>query len=184
MAVVINKIDKTITRGVLDVCQPCGDTWQRCKGVFIILVLVALLVIAYWIFLMLTYRTVRIVKYDFLNYEVMHTSFMRPLSFWPITHFVLFFILGFLFPSCYVLVLSLGVVWEIIEVIFSKVFRTPYQTVRAEATNYSLEYHDNYWAGSFRDIIMNFAGFGLGYAFRSWMDGIKDIQERSKSATR
>ena len=171
----MNRVDRSLTNGIKKVCPACEPTWERCKGVFVILCVIAVFVFLYWIFLMLRHRTTNITPYDTLNREVIRTSYMRPLSSWPLSHFILFFILGFLYPSCYVLILSLGIVWEGVEVLLSKVFRRSYQGVRSDT---GLEYQDNYWAGSFRDIVMNFAGFGLGYAFRSWMEGIKEIQER------
>jgi hypothetical protein len=93
-----------------------------------------------------------------------------PISWWPISHFLLFLILGFLFPDCGVFIITAGILWEIFESIMAIIQGGPQQTVKSGSGN-SVEYEFTWWAGSFKDIFMNTTGFFIGKGMRNLLEG-------------
>lgn len=86
-------------------------------------------------------------------------------SWWPISHFILFFILGYLYPQCAVTILSMGIIWEGIEISASYFQRQQYQAIKTETGD--VEYTGNWWAGGIKDILFNTAGFYTGVLVRT-----------------
>lgn len=128
-----------------------------CGGVYRIFLFIVLLICSYWIFLRLMYHD-EVVDNDPLNKLVFKAPFLENCcSWWPISHFVLFFIIGLLYPNCGFVAMTGGILWELIEVIMSGLTRQPRQSIRHDSG--AVEYSSNWWAGSFKDIFMNFAGF-------------------------
>jgi hypothetical protein len=95
---------------------------------------------------------------DFLNRNV----FICPIngtmtSYWPISHFLFYVLLGFLFPECFLFLMLVGLVWEGIETIMQA-----YTTeIIPNRTNQNIEY-TNWWSSNLRDITYNLAGYLVG----------------------
>lgn len=80
-------------------------------------------------------------------------------SWWPISHFILFFFLGLLFPHHDVPILLAGILWEGIESLVSVITSSQRQPTLSDG---KVEYAQNWWAGSLKDILFDFAGFYTG----------------------
>lgn len=101
-------------------------------------------------------------KYDFMNIKLFNMSLLENCcSMWPLSHFILFFFLGVLFPDCPVPIIAGGVLWEVLEMIMSYVFKRNRQAVRS-MTGGSLEYSKNWMQGSMKDIVFDILGYVIG----------------------
>lgn len=132
---------------------------KKCEGVYKILAFVVLVIFVYAIFLAVVYGQNKTQK-DFMNVKVFDMpSLENCCSLWPLSHLILFFILGFLYPDCGILIISLGIGWELFEMLLAGATRTNRQYVRSSS---KIEYSENWWAGSFKDIVMNVVGYAAG----------------------
>lgn len=143
-----------------------SDECCSCKKAYYTLGFVVLIIVVYFISLRLISisnpELGGVTQIDIMNRKVFNFDILENCcSWWPISHFILFFILGVFFPQCWLQILSLGVLWELIEVGLSKVAKTERQQVTTKTGD--VEYSTNWWAGSTKDIVMNFAGFGCGW---------------------
>jgi len=155
----MNYIDPNSKDCILPQCK-------ECKGVYKIFFLIFIVICFYFIILKLFYKTnEQKIQNDILNVKVVDVPFLENCcSWWPISHFILFFILGLLFPQCGLLVISVGIGWEIFETILSYLGNnSERQAIREDSLSENYEYSHNWWAGSFKDIIMNILGFITGY---------------------
>lgn len=137
----------------------------ECKGGYKIFFLIFIIISFYFIILKLFYKSNQEkIQNDMLNVKVIDVPFLENCcSWWPISHFILFFVFGILFPQCGVLVISIGIGWEIFESILSYLTNSPERQVMRESTlSNDYEYSQNWWAGSFKDIIMNIFGYLTG----------------------
>ena len=97
---------------------------------------------------------------DFLNKKIINIElFNKPCcSWWPVSHFILYFILGFLYPGYQFEFIIIGIGWELFEHLtspISKLMRTNNENVK------NIEY-TSWISGSFNDIIFNIAGLYTG----------------------
>lgn len=94
-----------------------------------------------------------IVNEDPMNELLFTVDFMGGpcCSGWPLSHFMLFAVLGILYPTCGVIVNLLGILWELYE-------GPP--VVRHEDN--TVEYIGQWWQGNLRDIFFNITGFLVG----------------------
>ena len=115
----------------------------------------------YWYILKQKYGTTDLAKNDILNKKVFELPCISETccSSWKILHFLLFMIVGFLYPQHWKLITILGILWEIYEMLMSKIMHRPYQIARDK--NGDIEY-SGWWSGSFSDILFNSAGLALG----------------------
>lgn len=140
---------------------------QECKGAYKIFFIIFIIISFYFVTLKLFYNTdEEKIQNDVLNVKVKDVPFLENCcSWWPISHFILFFVLGLLFSKCGVLVISIGIGWEIFETILSYLGNNEErQAIRESNTSDDYEYSHNWWAGSTKDIIMNILGFLTGWA--------------------
>jgi hypothetical protein len=119
------------------------------------------LIIGYWLFLLGTYSSETDAIYaDPLNKIVFGVPAIENCcSWWPISHFILFFIIGLLFPDCGCIAIISGILWELFEVGAHAVIGRERQYVRGET---GVEYSQSWWAGSMKDILFNIVGFYSG----------------------
>ena len=126
--------------------------------------LVVVLIFVYNIGLSYVAPNVPKIESDVMNRRVFNLNVFNSscCSWWPISHFLFFMVLGFLFPSCDIPVISAGILWEIAEEILSIIlnYRETRHVVTVETGN--LQYRDSWWAGSLQDIFFNIAGFYFG----------------------
>ena len=80
-------------------------------------------------------------------------------TFWEATHLVLFGILGFFFPCCDAVIISIGAFWELIEHYFALTTQ-PVQIPGTEGKKVQ------WWYGSAVDIAVDIVGFYIGKAIR------------------
>lgn len=138
-------------------------TCSKCTGVYRIFLFIVVIILLYWIFLYsVSSDTQNLLSRDFMNIKLFNFNALENCcSGWPISHFILFYILGLLFPDCTFWVIGAGVAWEVFEVLLSYVDIMNRQPVRGNISN-KIEYSQNWWAGSSKDILMNTVGFLLG----------------------
>jgi hypothetical protein len=147
-------LDPSNSKCKLPMCSKCGGAYRIFVFCFIVLV-------AYWFFLKLTYKSGDIVHHDFMNRKVFDFSLLgNCCSWWPISHFILFFFLGLLFPDCDIPIISIGVFWELFEIGVGYSLGDEIHAVRRGVKN--IEYVSSWWQGSMKDIVMDIAGFYLG----------------------
>lgn len=147
--------------------QLCAS-WACCKGAIYVLLVVFALIVVYYI-----YKRVsggNIAAEDPLNQKVFNLACLENCcSWWPISHFFLYAILGFFFPQCFFLLLIIGILYELFEMVLAKAFGTERQPI-ADAGQ--VEYSRNWWSGSMKDILFNVLGLvtgvALAYAYTSW----------------
>lgn len=153
----VNRIESSM------VCRlPWGN---KCLGVYIIFGIVVILIVLYWMYLAIRYGFESTVYHDFMNRKVFDLPWLENCcSWWPLSHFIVFFILGVFFPSCDVLVIGAGILWELFEMVMAKLFNRQRQGIRRDTSN-RVEYSSNWWAGSLKDIIFNILGFYSGKIF-------------------
>ena len=135
----------------------------KCSGAYLVLIGIAILIGIYWLVLMLLYGYSEMVNHDPLNVKVMDMPmFSRGISWWPITHYILFLILGILFPHCDVIIIGAGILWEVFEMALGAFLGGRMKQPLRQTTSSSIEYRGNWWGGSIQDIVMNIAGFYTG----------------------
>ncbi len=137
--------------------------YNECKGAYFIFLFTLLLIFAYGLMLRFTYGNSGRIQGDALNRNVIDVPGVGPCSWWPISHFILFMILGILFPHCDILIIGAGILWELFEASMSIIERRTHQTVNLSD---GVQYNYSWWAGSFKDILMNIAGFYVGKSYR------------------
>lgn len=84
-------------------------------------------------------------------------------GFWELTHLILFGLLGFFFPTCDAVIISIGAVWEMVEHYLSLTLspvRRPTQGGYDET---------QWWYGSAVDIVVDVVGFYIGKSLRLLM---------------
>jgi hypothetical protein len=141
-------------------CTACAR-----KGIYKIFLLVVLVICGYWILLLgANGSEAKTVYADPLNKIVFNFPWIENCcSSWPLTHFILFFIIGVLFPECDFTALAGGIAWELFEVFSHKMASWNRQSIRRTGSGSDkVEYSQNWWAGSSKDILFNFAGFYTG----------------------
>ena len=89
------------------------------------------------------------------------------LDWWSISHILLHFVCGLLFPHNHLSFLALGTGWEFLEDLLSSDATTksvdcmnPVNKANNLMCRFSV--NDGYWYGKFDDILMNFIGYELG----------------------
>lgn len=113
------------------------------------------------------------VQCDLLNVRVFHWG-EACCSGWPISHFTLFLVLGVFFPDCWLPILTLGVLWEVLEFLPGFIGGAKHAPVRNDG---KYQYTDDWWQANIYDIFFNAVGFFVGYAInRAW----RKIQEKRK----
>lgn len=154
----VDKIDPgQTTTCILPYCKECG-------GAYMMMLLMFVIIVFYFFILSGAYTQNQIVFNDPMNYKVFDFPLLENCcSWWPLSHFIFFFILGVLFPDCAVPLLSLGVLWEGFEMLQSSIQGAERQWVRGASKSSDYEYSGNWWAGSLKDIVMNTLGFGFGW---------------------
>lgn len=151
--------------------------YDKCKGAYVFMIAIVFLIGFYSLFLITMYGYDHMGEHDLMNQKVFSISMLdNCCSWWPISHLILFFILGLLFPYCDVPIITAGIIWELIEMILSKIFNRRRQGMRVKGSE-TIEYSGNWWAGSFKDILFNIIGFYLGKIV------ILSIQKKDKLKT-
>lgn len=135
----------------------------KCSGAYLVLFGIVILIGIYWVIMIMIYGYSEMVNYDPLNVKIMDAPmFNRGLSMWPLTHFLLFLLLGILFPHCDVIIIGAGILWEVFEMLLGAFLGGGMRQPLRQTTDSLVEYRGNWWGGSIQDIVMNIAGFYTG----------------------
>jgi hypothetical protein len=136
---------------------------KKCGGVYKIFAITVATIFIYWLFLLHTNKN-SIPENDIMNRIIFEFPYLENCcSMWPLSHFILFLIIGFLFPDCDAVAIGGGVLWEMAEVGAFYVFKSDKRQAVMKNGN-RIEYSQNWWMGSFKDIFFNIAGFYVGKA--------------------
>lgn len=100
-------------------------------------------------------------EFDLLNQVVIEGDGYR-FSYWPVSHFIMYLILGFFFPDCWLLLIILGILWEIIEFVFGIFERKFASNKQKKKLTKRLQYASAWWAPQIGDILFNLAGLSIG----------------------
>lgn len=85
-------------------------------------------------------------------------------SSWPMTHLVVFALLGATVPqSCLLPTFLIGILWEIVETIVGIATSLPKHILRTDET---VQYDKSWWTGSIKDVLFNGLGLLIGYTLR------------------
>lgn len=146
----------TCTTGIGNILR-----FDKCGGVYVIFAVIIAIIFVYW------FTVTWVLKKDMVTTDPMNRKaftfdvFPGCCSWWPVSHFILFFIIGLLYPNCGVVAMSGAVAWEVFETIMGSI--TPKDKV--SATTNSIEY-TQWWGGQLRDIAFDAAGFFSGKLIR------------------
>jgi len=83
-------------------------------------------------------------------------------SAWVASHFILYFVLGFMFPYCARGFLTVGVIWEIFESIIGYYKSKVSDTECSPEKDNKYQYGKSWWTGTIKDIFVNAVGFLCG----------------------
>ena len=97
---------------------------------------------------------------DVLEFDLFKGSSQYGLDGWSITHFSFFCLIGILYPDTFVLSMSIGIIWELIETyigVFKPSIMKGYGFYELPGNRYKV-----WWYGKWSDPVVNFFGFLLG----------------------
>jgi|LakMenEpi03Aug12_release.lakeMendotaPanAssembly.Ray.scaffolds.fasta_scaffold03339_15 hypothetical protein len=80
---------------------------------------------------------------------------------WVASHFIFYFILGFMFPYCARGILTIGLLWEIFESVLGYIKKSKDDCPK-ELNKENFEYTRSWWTGTVKDVIVNTCGFLFG----------------------
>lgn len=103
---------------------------------------------------------------DIMNNKVMDIPAIGQISGWKISHYILFLIMGILFPHCDLIVITLGILWEVVEFIIGEILKHFFG--ENQYVDPTKEYSKKWITGSWTDIIFNVAGFYTGKLYVTW----------------
>ena len=97
---------------------------------------------------------------DRLEFNLFKNSHKFGLDGWSITHFTLFFIIGFFYPQIFIITISLGILWELFETfigIYKPTFIKGFGFCTLTDNKYKV-----WWYGKWSDLVVNLLGFLCG----------------------
>ena len=100
---------------------------------------------------------------DYLTMDLFNNSSKKyGLDGWSVTHLLFYMLLAYLFPNKIILTVSLGIIWELVEM-FLGIYIVIYKPdIFKEFGSCSTDNTKIWWYGKFSDIIVNFIGFIIG----------------------
>lgn len=114
---------------------------------------------------------VSVSEVDQLNQIQFHIGDMA-ISWWPVTHFLMYLILGFLFPNYWPVFVLVGIAWELFEYGVGKTMASfPDATPKRFDRVMNVEY-ETWIQGNWKDVLFNTAGLVVGVGLRSLVSGV------------
>lgn len=139
------------------------DKIISCDKPIRILVFISIIIGLYNIILRKIYRD-DFIYHDILNKKIFNLDILENCcSGWTLSHFIVYFILGLLFPDCFVIIIIISILWEFIEVLIGSYVNGDNWRRQITRDKNEIEYSTNWWSGSYKDIIFNILGFITGY---------------------
>lgn len=149
-----------------------GSTHSNCSGSYRIFIFVIICICIYLFVIRMISGQNNISNVDIMNKNIGSIPYFGPISFWPISHFILFMVLGILFPDCDALIITAGIIWEIIECVYGAYIESPLSRsvfgkesqvkYTSHPKNQSNIQYEKWWSGSVADIAFDIAGFYFG----------------------
>lgn len=137
------------------------------KKAITVYVVIFILIILYFGTLLSLYGYSDLAEKDILNKKITKKSFFgsNGVSYWGFTHFIMYAILGYMLPNCFIPLTIVGILWELFETLMGRI--TMPEEIKKTRKNrvtgdYSPEYL-NWWSGSVKDVVLNSMGFLVGY---------------------
>lgn len=143
---------------------------RKCILVYVYFVIIVIIVLTYMILSAFLYGLENASKKEpFMKLLTGDIIFIGSISGWRISHFITFFIAGFLFPECICLIFILGVVWEMIEysmanicIFISKKYNSEKYQKNEKIEGIMYNNNGGWLDGSVEDIIYNTLGLFFG----------------------
>lgn len=133
------------------------------KGLYLILLSGVLFIWVYWFIMRRIHGdNQNLTEKDIFNRKFINLTCIPDANCcggWKLLHFILFFVVGYLYPKCFTLAMTLGILWELYEMWMAKMTGREYQHTR---TSTNVEYTKSWWDGSMSDVLFNAAGFIIG----------------------
>ena len=133
---------------------------KRCHKPMIIMIIVGIVIVIGFFYYNSKYQEEILTK-DPLN-KVLFKIGPMSVSWWPVSHVILYFILGMLFPKCWLPIMILGILWEVTEYIAGLIFVNRRKIV----TSKGVQYNDKWWSSNIFDPVFNALGFIIGVLAR------------------
>lgn len=107
-----------------------------------------------------------IIGYQLLIQSINHETLVDPLLYdingtfingWLISHYVVFFLAGYFYPTTFKLAMIIGIIWEICEYIIGYFSKN-----MSDSLGIRIKKTKNWWYGQYKDVIVNLLGFISG----------------------
>ena len=108
------------------------------------------------------------------------TGEYKCLSWWPISHFIMYVVLGAVAPEYWLLWFCIGIGWELLEWGGGKMLSAAGRDNLIRSHDNRTQYGDNWVAGSVTDVIFNGVGLGVGILLSRMMCKVQPKQESYK----
>ena len=143
------------------------------KNLYTTLSLLGISIIIYFLLMKKLYKD-DVVNKDKLNKKIMNIPIFGKncCSWWPISHFVSFFIWALIWPQYWQHLFGLGVAWEGIEYIFKLLTTPKNQELKFKRTRVgdgTVEY-EQWWSSSKKDVVFNGMGILFGLLVRKYVN--------------
>lgn len=139
---------------------------KKCLKMYNIFIPIVIIIVIYYVYMRAVYKEQEVPHNDMMNVKIIDLPILENCcSMWPISHLILFTIIGYLYPTCDAIAIGSGIAWEAIEVLLSFMFNKSDRQATRERDG-TVEYSQSWWAGSMKDILMNIVGFYLGKIIR------------------
>ena len=104
---------------------------------------------------------------DILEFEIFKGSVKYGIDGWSITHLLLFCIIGYIYPSTFIISMCIGSIWELFET-----YMGIYKSTQLKKWGFCDTFGSDgklkvWWYGKWSDIIMNLFGFILGHFIKN-----------------
>lgn len=130
---------------------------DNCNFLYTFFVVTGIVIIGYYVSMLLFYGEQKVlVSKDFLNTKYFDSKCFGPIGPWPISHFILYFVIGLFFPNCDFVVILVSVLWELYEQIMKN------YNANKDVGDKGTVYTGSWWQGNLYDIFINLLGFYFG----------------------
>lgn len=149
-------------------CESCnigGESYI----VAIIFLLIGIIIISFFC-LMFKYSKKKKISGNGVLEKILLSNLETGSNFWELSHFVLFALVGFFFPCCDGVAISIGIAWELIEQ-FLGLTLDPITITKSNGQKTTIQW----WYGSPIDIFIDITGFYVGKSFRLLLSDEQNI---------
>lgn len=143
--------------------------WGKCGTPSLVLVASGVMVYLYFKVMKMWYTYEELVHKDMMNVKVIDVPWLSKgcCSWWPVSHFVLFAIVTFVWPQCWAVYFTLGVAWEAFEKLQKILFDRSAKFAKTRNLKTGDIEYSSWWDSSMKDILFNSMGIALGAGLAS-----------------